>query len=946
MLASPVVCTPAHQQWDDWGCESRVVALKDLFQMFVNLLSDEVALCTDLLQACCTSGIGSSSIDAETLCGSLAQFIESPLGKSHSEGGRQKILAHPFRLTRTSHFSGPQSPTSPSRSQKSPPQSPGSQTSCNRPWSLKPPSVSGERQKRKSCTSDNRLNAESTCSPRVPRRNLHITIPIPMELPSDIDITLQRWMSLGMPGTPCASSADSRFHMEANGNNRNSRDSKNSRNSKDGKNGSPARPNGEGTGFNLQRWKAQGGREGDDVPAGGAEATATARSEPSLEPETRSTGLPWFPEPERGNLRQRVFLTLEDDKLSRVGKFISWVLVTGIAVSTVAFALESMPSFREVPPECLAMLREGRPLTAEACEPQPFSAFFSVEAVCIVLFTIDYVLRIATVHAFQTGLQAALLSTLRYALQPINVIDLFAICPFYLDLFLHGFNSIRAFRLLRILRIFKVAKRNKGIQLFSKVMIMSGRPLMILCFFNLIMAVLFASAMYFAEGTRYSVSPKFTDPQDGQPLYSTGVIVRKDATLTHDEISPFRSIPYALWWVFVTTTTVGYGDMSPTTPLGKVIGVACFYTGIVFLALPIGVLCTNFEMIYSRELEARGVIEDRSNSRKEAAKRLAKLRASAQPVTTGCSRIRRVVFITLEDPMANRLANILSGFIMITIIFSCIIFVMETTPDFRHTLSCCTPGNLTVEDCMPVPDDIFYKMEVVCIIIFSFEYALRVLTVHSVLPHECGLPQPLDGVPYTPLKITGLYVTQGLNMVDAFAIAPFYIELASGSAGGSIGVLRVLRLIRIFRVLRMPKMKACTDMFVEIIYEVMPALLILFSMTSLTCVLFSALIVFAEGASFSVDHFQDAYPHGLYIRPTKEGYDVEPSPFVSIPHSFWWFFTTATTVGYGDDYPTSTPGRFVAILAFYTGIILFALPITIIGGAFNRIYPEFLAVIE
>eukprot|EP00438_Fugacium_kawagutii_P007676 Skav202217 [mRNA] locus=scaffold1756:48398:54661:+ [translate_table: standard] len=109
----------------------------------------------------------------------------------------------------------------------------------------------------------------------------------------------------------------------------------------------------------------------------------------------------------------------------------------------------------------------------------------------------------------------------------------------------------------------------------------------------------------------------------------------------HDIETPFRSIPVCLWWVFTTMTTVGatfahraasamvelgakicqdvpsrkglfrraahhtwfcqgYGDMVPTTPAGKVVGVVCFYCGVILLALPIGVLSTNFEQAYAK----------------------------------------------------------------------------------------------------------------------------------------------------------------------------------------------------------------------------------------------------------------------------------------------------------------------------------------------------------
>lgn len=70
-------------------------------------------------------------------------------------------------------------------------------------------------------------------------------------------------------------------------------------------------------------------------------------------------------------------------------------------------------------------------------------------------------------------------------------------------------------------------------------------------------------------------------------------------------LTPFRSIPVALWWVFTTSTTVGYGDMAPTSHVGRAVGVLCFYIGIIFLALPIGVLSSNFETAYARYLQRK-----------------------------------------------------------------------------------------------------------------------------------------------------------------------------------------------------------------------------------------------------------------------------------------------------------------------------------------------------
>eukprot|EP00438_Fugacium_kawagutii_P007783 Skav218542 [mRNA] locus=scaffold3191:82155:87110:+ [translate_table: standard] len=127
-------------------------------------------------------------------------------------------------------------------------------------------------------------------------------------------------------------------------------------------------------------------------------------------------------------------------------------------------------------------------------------------------------------------------------------------------------------------RLGRLAKHHPGIQLCVEAMVESGLPLAILMFFNIIFGIIFASAMFYFEGSEYSVDPQFTNSS-----FPTGVFVRKD-TDGQDILTPFRSIPVALWWVFTTTTTVGYGDMAPTSHLGRALGVLCFYIGAMLLA--------------------------------------------------------------------------------------------------------------------------------------------------------------------------------------------------------------------------------------------------------------------------------------------------------------------------------------------------------------------------
>eukprot|EP00929_Paragymnodinium_shiwhaense_P037451 TRINITY_DN19953_c1_g1_i1.p1 TRINITY_DN19953_c1_g1~~TRINITY_DN19953_c1_g1_i1.p1 ORF type:complete len:879 (+),score=155.89 TRINITY_DN19953_c1_g1_i1:159-2795(+) len=645
-------------------------------------------------------------------------------------------------------------------------------------------------------------------------------------------------------------------------------------------------------------------------------------------------------------LRERVFTLFDDGSQSTMGTCIEYIIMGTIVISTITFICESLAVFRERPQECFDLKVAGKPLTIEACEPKPLAAFWYVEAVCIAIFTMEYLGKVAFVHAVPDG-PHPVIQTLLYMKKPMNIVDFLAILPFYLEVALSGanFGWMSVLRLMRVLRLFKLAKHHPGLIMFAEVMLMSGQPLMLLIFFDCVLTILFAALMYYAEGKSYSVAGDFLGE------FPTGVYVRDDSSGADLELTPFRSIPYAAWWVCVTTTTVGYGDYAPTTLPGKVIGVATFYVGIIFLALPISVLGSNFEIVYekmlaSKSTEKKIVVDFRATTRggeeggEKAGPATSKRRGSRKVVLGGSASLRKRLFVFLDNPTSSSWANKFSMIMVGVILMSTTTFVLETMPSQQHTPATCNPLAPTVQDCEPQAAPIFGILEVISIAIFSVDYVLRVATAHTAFPEEAGIETAEESP--SALKMTLLYIVLPMNVVDFVAILPFYVEQLLG-AGGGASVLRVLRLFRIFRIMKMPKMQACTQMFTQVIIDSVPALLILVFMTSLFSIFLGSCLYFCESSSYSVTHpaALEIDPYGAYIRPTHDGYGIEGTPFVDITYSFWWFFTTATTVGYGDLYPTTTFGRLIGIATFYTGIILLALPVTVVGQAFNKYYPDF-----
>lgn len=241
----------------------------------------------------------------------------------------------------------------------------------------------------------------------------------------------------------------------------------------------------------------------------------------------------------RTRLRRRTYQILEvargGDTASRAADVFLIVL---ISANVAAIILESMP----------AVLAAHRDF---------FAAF---EAFSVAVFTVEYLLRLWAAAEDDRRRGSAARRRLRWAVSPIALCDLLAILPAWLALFV-GLD-LRFLRVLRLLRLFKLTRYSRAMGLLAQVFREEAATFGTTLFILMVMMILASSGIYLVE-------------REAQP----------DA---------FGSIPAAMWWAMATLTTVGYGDVTPTTPLGKLFGACITIVGVGMVALPSGLLASAF----------------------------------------------------------------------------------------------------------------------------------------------------------------------------------------------------------------------------------------------------------------------------------------------------------------------------------------------------------------
>jgi hypothetical protein len=197
--------------------------------------------------------------------------------------------------------------------------------------------------------------------------------------------------------------------------------------------------------------------------------------------------------------------------------------------------------------------------------------FIVLDAIAVSIFTLEYCLRMYCCVE-EPGYQRAVSGRLKMAKSTSSIIDLLAIAPFFLEVFLHHLIDLRFMRVFRLLRLLKLSRYTGATQSLSKVIAREWPVMAASTFIMLLLVVMTASLGFLFE-------------HEAQP-------------------DKFENIPQAIYWAVITLASVGYGDISPITPAGRAMTIVLSLIGIGIFAIPAAILSSAFTDQLKRDREA------------------------------------------------------------------------------------------------------------------------------------------------------------------------------------------------------------------------------------------------------------------------------------------------------------------------------------------------------
>jgi len=297
------------------------------------------------------------------------------------------------------------------------------------------------------------------------------------------------------------------------------------------------------------------------------------------------------------------------------------------------------------------------------------------------------------------------------------------------------------------------------------------------------------------------------------------------------------------------------------------------------------------------------------------------------------------IYLMFDNQDSCHLAEVISIVVLLTIIASSLCFIFSTVPEYQ---------TYPLDGSNPLPDKLFNYIEKGCLVLFVLEYVIRLATCWGVRAEVFDQVKLLDittgydviKLP-SPLRRLVTFIVAPSNIVDLAAILPGVVGVFFPIDGGGFVVLRLIRLTRIFRALK--HIRGPAIVLARTIQSSLKAFFVLAFNLLLVIVISGSLMYLSEGGTWEPSTKTYQRNVGRFWNSTINNWQdgKEESPFLSIPHSFWWAIVTATTVGYGDVYPTTSFGYIIAVVTMVMSIVILALPVGVIGGSFSQNWENF-----
>eukprot|EP00439_Symbiodinium_sp_Y106_P041929 s1195_g5.t1 len=325
--------------------------------------------------------------------------------------------------------------------------------------------------------------------------------------------------------------------------------------------------------------------------------------------------------------------------------------------------------------------------------------------------------------------------------------------------------------------------------------------------------------------------------------------------------------------------------------------------------------------------------------------------------------LERLYFALDMGDNSSLLSKAITGSLLVAVFLSMICWIVGTTKVFR-VLPCMGEE---VNSCTPREPAWMETVEMVCVWVFTAEILLRLICVAQTRSELLNQRYLIDVIteqiewnaPRSGARRFLAFLFSIQAICDVLSVIPFWVELilqpTQGTSVAELSLLRVLyitRVVRLFKLTRalnadLGQFNEINDLFKKVLANAAPAILMTVLLIVIALFFFGTFIWFCERGEW-VGKDSPRYQAlvigdrgseaGAWLRVAADGLTEELSPFTSIPGAFWWTIVTITTVGYGDQVPTSWVGKTVGSVAMLYGTVILGLPLFVVGATFGQEY--------